>query len=196
MRIQRAMLATVIFAQGSPMILGGDEFGRSQQGNNNAYCQDNAVSWWDWSLAASPQGLQLTRFLAKLIAVRRRHPALRSSHFLHGKTEIAPHVRDIAWFDNDGTEMADQSWKDGNRRLLCLRRASADEKNGLELLSFLLNPTAVDEYFILADPALPGRILVDSAQPDADEIALTDAKVGVRSHSAVLVYSKPERPLQ
>jgi isoamylase len=92
--------------------------------------------------------------------------------------------------------MADQSWKDGNRRLLCLRRASTDEKDGVEVLSFLLNPTATDEYFILPEPALPGRILIDSAQPDADETALTDVKVGVRAHSAVLVYSKPERPLQ
>jgi len=195
-RIQRAMLATAIFAQGTPMILGGDEFGRSQQGNNNAYCQDNAVSWWDWSLAASPQGRDLTRFLAKLIAVRRRHPALHSSRFLHGKTEIAPHLRDIAWFDSDGKEMADQSWKDPNRRLLCLRRASTDEKGGLELLSFLLNPTAEDEFFILPKPALPGRILIDTTQPDSDEIPLTDIKVAVRSHGAVLVYSKPERPLQ
>ncbi|HWE06547.1 MAG TPA: hypothetical protein VG274_07550, partial [Rhizomicrobium sp.] len=97
---------------------------------------------------------------------------------------------------SDGKEMADQSWKDPNRRLLCLRRASTNEKGGLELLSFLLNPTAEDEFFILPKPALPGRILIDTTQPDSDEIPLTDIKVAVRSHGAVLVYSKPERPLQ
>jgi hypothetical protein len=64
------------------------------------------------------------------------------------------------------------------------------------LLNFLLNPTAEDAYFILPEPALPGRILIDTAQPDAVETPLADKKVGVRSHSAVLVYSKLERPLR
>ena len=196
MRVQRALLATVVLALGTPMILGGDEFGRSQQGNNNAYCQDNAVSWWDWSQAALPQGRQLTRFLAKLIAVRRRYPALRSLQFLHGKTEFAPNLRDIAWFDSDGTEMADESWRHPDRRLLCLRRVATDENDGLTLLNFLLNPTADDAYFILPEPALPGHILIDTAQPDSDEIPLSDKKLGVRSRSAILVYSKLERPLQ
>ena len=196
MRIQRAMLATVIFAQGTPMILGGDEFGRSQQGNNNAYCQDNAVSWWDWSQATSPQGRGLTHFVARLITVRRRHPALRSSQFLHGRTEFTPHLRDIAWFDSDGTEMTDQSWKDSSRRLLCLRRAAAGKKHELELLSLLLNPTPEDAYFILPEPALPGHILIDTAHPDADDIPLTDKKIPVGSHSVVLIYSKLERSVQ
>jgi len=195
-RIERAMLATVIFAQGTPMILGGDEFGRSQRGNNNAYCQDNDISWWDWSQAASSEGLQLTRFLAKLIGLRHRHAALHSSRFLHGKNEFAPHLRDIAWFDSDGAEIPDQSWKNPERRLLCLRRASPEESGGVSLLNLLLNPTPEDAHFALPEPALPGWILIDSAQPESDEVPLTDKNVVLRSHSAVLVYSKLERQLQ
>ncbi len=195
-RIQRAMLSTVMFANGTPMILGGDEFGRTQRGNNNPYCQDNEVSWWDWACAATPEGRALTNFVARLIAIRDRHPALRWPHYLYGKTELAPQVRDIAWYDANGTEIPDQSWKDRNVRLLCLRRAVRDEEGVVRLLSLLLNPTAEDQYFILPAPALPGRILVDSANPDAEEIAISDSKVGVRAHSAILIYSELEKPLQ
>ncbi|MGH6673694.1 MAG: glycogen debranching protein GlgX [Xanthobacteraceae bacterium] len=194
-RVQRAMLATVIFAHGTPMILGGDEFGRSQDGNNNAYCQDNATSWLDWVDAASAQGRQLTNFVARLVAIRRRHSALRCSQFLHGKTELAPRIRDIAWYDSGGTEIPDELWMDPFRRLLCLRRAEHDG-DGILLLNFLLNPTAQDEYFVLPEPALAGRILIDTAQPDADEVPLSGAKVGVRAHSAMLIYSKLERQSQ
>ena len=81
LRVERAMLATVLFAHGTPMLLGGDEFGRSQRGNNNAYCQDNEVSWWPWELAESAEGRQLRSFVAKLIAIRKTHRALRARHF-------------------------------------------------------------------------------------------------------------------
>ena len=70
------------------------------------------------------------------------------------------------------------------------------KRTALTLLNFLLNPTADDAYFILPEPALPGHILIDTAQPDSDEIPLSDKKIGVRSRSAILVYSKLERPLQ
>jgi glycogen operon protein len=187
-RVQRAMLATVFFSHGTPMILGGDEFGRSQGGNNNPYCQDNAMSWWDWARADSAQGRDLAAFVAKLIAIRRRYPALRSPQFLYGKTELAPKLPDISWFDPDGTQIADASWKDPNRHLLCLRRAVEEDASTAGVLSFLLNPTAEDQYFILPAPHMPGRILIDTAQPNAGETPLPDGKVGVRSRSAVLVY--------
>ena len=79
------MLATVFLAAGTPMLLAGDEFGRTQNGNNNAYCQDNELSWLDWSMAASPPGIALTAYVARLIALRREHPVLRHPNFLHGR---------------------------------------------------------------------------------------------------------------
>src|SRR4051794_17816406 len=86
-RIARAMLATVFFAHGTPMLLGGDEFGRTQQGNNNAYCQDNEMSWFDWKLAESSEGRALIAYVARLVELRHQHPVLRCRHFLHGKDE-------------------------------------------------------------------------------------------------------------
>src|SRR5215470_5705608 len=77
-RVQRALLATLLLAQGTPMLLGGDEFGRTQRGNNNAYCQDNEISWFDWRQAASDEGRRLTAFVQRLVALRHRHAVLRS----------------------------------------------------------------------------------------------------------------------
>src|SRR3984885_7817377 len=76
-RVLRAIMATVLFAHGTPMLLGGDEFGRTQAGNNNAYCQDNEISWWDWSLADAPEGHALRDFVNRLIALRQEYAALR-----------------------------------------------------------------------------------------------------------------------
>src|SRR6476660_5877922 len=77
---KRNILATLLLSQGTPMLLGGDEFGRSQQGNNNAYCQDNEISWVDWDHDERAQAL--TRFVERLIALRRQYPVLRQSRFL------------------------------------------------------------------------------------------------------------------
>jgi isoamylase len=195
-RVQRAMLATVFFSHGTPMILGGDEFGRSQGGNNNPYCQDSEISWWDWARADSPPGRELTTFVTKLIAIRRRYSALRSTQFFHGKTELALHLPDISWFDADGAEITNDSWKDPNRRLLCLRRAFEEDASSVGLLSFFLNPTDEDQYFILPSALMPGRVLIDSARPNAGETPFADGKVGVRSRSAVLAYFAVERQPQ
>jgi glycogen operon protein len=188
-RVRRAMLATVMFSHGTPMLLAGDEFGHSQDGNNNAYCQDNLVSWLDWSIAQGPEGEALIRFVSKLIAVRQEHRALRSRHFLHGNREPAPGIFDIAWFNQDGANVPEASWKNPSDKLLCLRRATGNADGSVSILSFLLNPTAEDHIFKLPEPVLPGQILIDSARPDADVLDLKEAKVAVEAHSAVLVYS-------
>ena len=82
-RQQRNFLATLILSQGTPMLLGGDEFGRTQHGNNNAWCQDNEISWFDWSLLEENAGLH--EFVQKLIVLRRAHPVFRRRQFLHGR---------------------------------------------------------------------------------------------------------------
>ena len=139
-RIQRAMLTTVMFAHGTPMLLAGDEFGRTQKGNNNAYCQDTELSWMDWSQAKPAAGQELTAFVQRLIAIRLEHTALRSRHFLHGQNEPAPGILDIAWFDENGAGIPDDTWKNPELRLLVLRRASANEDGTVSLLTLLLNP--------------------------------------------------------
>src|SRR4029079_12263564 len=123
--LQCALLATVFLAKGTPMLLAGDEFGRTQNGNNNAYCQDNETSWIDWTLAASEQGRLLTDFAARVIAWRHRHPALRGTSFLHGRDQPAPDVLDIAWFDEQGHVLSPEAWNNPAERTMVLRRAAA-----------------------------------------------------------------------
>src|SRR6185437_12511364 len=84
-RVRCSMLMTLFFAHGTPMLLAGNEFGRTQNGNNNAYCQDNEVSWVNWNQMNSPEGQQMTAFVARLIAIRHQYRVLRSRHFLHGR---------------------------------------------------------------------------------------------------------------
>jgi glycogen operon protein len=195
-RIQRAMLATVMFAHGTPMLLGGDEWERAQGGNNNAYCQDNETSWWDWRMANSQQGRDLRSFVAKLIAVRQEHTALRSRHFLHGLREPAPGIFDIAWFEANGEMIREASWKNPEIRLLCLRRATRNADGTVSILNLLLNPTGEDHSFRVPDPVLPARVLIDSARPDVGEAAVSDNKIDILAHSAVLVYARLENQPQ
>jgi glycogen operon protein len=195
-RVRRAMLATVMFAHGTPMLLGGDEFGRTQGGNNNAYCQDNEVSWLDWTMAASAEGRELTEYAARLIALRHEHGALRARHFLHGHREPAPGVHDIAWFDANGEPVPEQSWKNPERRTLGLRRASRHDDGAVSILMLLLNPTGEEQSFDLPEPILPGRVLLDSARPSTPPLELTERKLAVLSHSAVLLHCRLERPGQ
>jgi isoamylase len=181
---------------GTPMLLGGDEFGRTQRGNNNPYCQDNATSWWDWSMAESREGRELRNFVTRLIALRQEHAALRSRHFLHGQREPAPGISDIAWFDEKGEGIPEESWKNPEYRLLSLRRATRNGEGTVSLLTLFLNPTGEEHLFQLPEPVLPGLVLIDTARPDAGELDVKDQKVNVQARSAVLVFSKLERPPQ
>ena len=105
------LLATLLFSQGTPLILAGDEFGNSQGGNNSAYAQDNETGWLDWSLAdEDPAFLERVR---QLIHLRREEPLLRSSHYLHGESEIA-------WLTPDGEKMAARDWREARAFSLAL----------------------------------------------------------------------------
>jgi glycogen operon protein len=107
-RQQRNLLATLFCSQGVPMLLAGDELGRTQGGNNNAYCQDNEVSWVDWSLADSHA--DLLEFARELAVFRREHPVFRRRRFFRGG-DTGDGLADIAWLTPSGREMADQDWK-------------------------------------------------------------------------------------
>jgi glycogen operon protein len=192
MRIQRAMLATVMFSHGTPMLLGGDEFGRTQLGNNNAYCQDNDVSWWNWKEADGEPGRNLRRFVAKLIAVRKNHSALRAQKFFHGQYEPAPGISDIAWFDVKGASISDADWRNPEEHLLCLRRATSDGAGFVSLLTLFLNPTADDHAFRVPEPVRQSRILIDTAHPDAADLETDKSEIDVGPHSAVLLYTRLE----
>jgi len=188
-RVQRALLATLLLAQGTPMLLGGDEFGRSQHGNNNAYCQDNEISWFDWQLARSAEGRRLTAFVARLIALRHRHAVLRSPRFLHGQEELAPGVRDIAWFDASGEPVSPDSWNNPEERRFVLRRAGRDDDGTVELLTAYFNASGDKHSFRRPAPGLPARLLIDSGDPEAPERDLGGEDVPVGPRSVVLTLS-------
>jgi len=110
-RQQRALLVTLLLSGGVPMLLGGDEVSRTQRGNNNAYCQDNEITWFDWS------GLDdaLLGFVKGLISLRRRHPVFRRGRFLSGGA-----AADLRWFTPSGAEMKPQDWTDPSARSIAL----------------------------------------------------------------------------
>ena len=114
-RQQRNLVATLLLSQGVPMLLAGDELGRGQGGNNNAWCQDNEISWLDWSL--QPCQRELRDFVGRLIALRRDHLVFRRSHFLRGAIE-AEGLPDVWWFRPDGRRMTQRDWKRGDARSL------------------------------------------------------------------------------
>jgi len=192
-QVQRAMLATVFVSQGTPMLLSGDEFGRTQGGNNNAYCQDNEISWLDWARAETPQGEALAAFVARLAALRHRHPSLRCAHFLHGKAEPAPGLLDITWFDERGLTLSPDDWNNPQGRLLALRRAAKEEDGSVTILTSFFNSTPDDHSFKLLEPHLPMRLLIDSADPAAPERDF-QGEVMVRARSVVLTRSVIKRP--
>jgi isoamylase len=117
-RQKRNLLATLLFSQGVPMLTGGDEIGRTQRGNNNAYCQDNEISWYDWKL--DERRLKLLEFTRRLIAFRRTHPNLRRSRFFQDREVYHPSSRDIAWYRDDGQEMTQEQWNTGWMRSLAV----------------------------------------------------------------------------
>jgi isoamylase len=108
-RQQRNFLATLFCSQGVPMMLAGDEFGRSQRGNNNAYCQDNEISWVDWGLA--PRNAALLEFTQVLSGLRHRHPVFRRRRFFRGQPAGGDHPADIAWLTPSGRQMTNDGWR-------------------------------------------------------------------------------------
>jgi glycogen operon protein len=110
----RNMLATLLLSQGTPMLLAGDEFGRTQDGNNNAYCQDSEISWVNWEL--KDKGDALIRFVQKLTRLRREFPILRRNRFLTGAYNEELEIRDVTWINATGAQMSSEEWADENMR--------------------------------------------------------------------------------
>ncbi|WP_327332100.1 glycogen debranching protein GlgX [Streptomyces anulatus] len=106
----RNLLTTLLLSTGVPMLVAGDEMGRTQGGNNNAYCQDNATGWLDWSLLEQPQWRELTELTARVLTLRRTHPVLRRRAFFSGRAQAPDGLRDLAWFARDGREMTEGDW--------------------------------------------------------------------------------------
>ncbi|QWF71877.1 glycogen debranching protein GlgX [Methylomonas paludis] len=115
-RQKRNLLATLLLSQGAPMLVAGDEMGRSQQGNNNAYCHDNATSWLNWELRQ--QDSELLEFTELIISLRKAHPLFRRNYFFQGRPIRGGLVKDIIWLNPDGAEISDEVWNQPFSRCL------------------------------------------------------------------------------
>jgi glycogen operon protein len=116
LRQSRNLLTSLLLSQGVPMLLAGDERGHSQQGNNNAYCQDNELTWLSWEIGE--EDAQLLEFVRRLIRLRREHRVFRRRKFFQNRAIRGENVRDIVWLDPAGTQMSDEQWRDGFARSL------------------------------------------------------------------------------
>jgi isoamylase len=159
-RQKRNLLATMILAQGVPMLLMGDERSRSQGGNNNAYCQDNATTWMDWTSDPDPT---LTAFVANLLRLRRAQPALRRRRFFDGH-QIDPDepLRDVHWLSPDGTEMDGEAWGDDGRQAFGMQIGNDAEAGDRLLLLFNAAETPCD-FHLAPIVGGPWRPVFDTA---------------------------------
>jgi isoamylase len=141
-RQKRNFLATVFLSLGVPMLYAGDEVGRTQRGNNNAYCQDNEISWLDWQRSAEQE--DLLRFTKYVIEMRRSQPVLKRRRFFQGKSVREGAIKDITWFAPDGSEMSPEMWASDVRTLgVRLDGSQIDETDSRG------NPTVGDTLFLL-----------------------------------------------
>ena len=158
------------------MMLGGDEFGRSQRGNNNAYCQDNEISWFDWSLAS--RNADLLEFFRKAIAFTRRFPALQRRKFFLGQDLNNDGVPALAWFAPD---LGAPAWNDANARTLCFQIDSTDDAEILEVdrLYFILNGDFESRYVKLPPLAAPRAWYraIDTGLPPGQDFADAGSEV-------------------
>lgn len=187
---KRAMLATLMLAQGTPMLLAGDEFGNSQRGNNNAYAQDNETGWLDWPEADEA----LIDYVARLIALRRDHAVLRQRAFLHGRAR-ADGARDIVWRRANGAAPSDADWHDPGFRCLCaeIRMAAGGAEDGdaegAALYCVFNGGPTVEVCLPKPGEGRKWRLLLDSARPE-QEPCLQEMPRLLASQGAVLVLAE------
>lgn len=191
-RQQRNLLATLMLSQGTPMLLGGDELGRTQAGNNNAYCQDNEISWYRWEDA--DEGL--LAFTKKLIALRKAHPGLHRRKFFSGRTIRGEGVRDVMWLRFDDAEMSDEDWQNPETQSLGMFL----DGNGLNDLDPQGNPLRDDHLLLLLSSSyvdLPFRLpdwggceawelLLDTFDDAAEETVKAGEETTLRGRSVKL----------
>jgi glycogen operon protein len=174
-RQKRNMLATLLLSQGTPMLLGGDEFGRTQRGNNNAYCQDNEISWVDWNISA--EGHALARFTARLIELRRSYPVLRRSRFLTGEWNEELETKDSIWLTPAGEEMKPENWEDGHARCMGVlldgrAQATGIRRRGSDVTMLLIMNAHHDVVRFKLPDVAGGRAwlrLIDTNLPDVED---------------------------
>jgi isoamylase len=200
-RQMRSMLGTLLLSQGTPMLLAGDEFGRTQRGNNNAYCQDNEISWLDWNLAKQNQS-QIA-FVQQLTALRHKYPVLRRSRFLTGEYNEELKVKDVTWINANGNEMQGSQWADPNMRCLGMLMDGRAQTSGVKQLghdaTLLLVLNVYQDVVQFTLPQCVGgdqwSLLLDTNIPDLPEgsVFKMGTPYAVTAHSLLLFELQTEK---
>jgi isoamylase len=194
-RMKRNFLATLFFSQGVPMLLGGDEIGRTQHGNNNAYCQDNELSWFNWDVGET--GQDLYNFVRDLIGVMQDNPILRRRAFFTGEPHPGMQTKDVTWIRPDGAEMTESDWTDPELHTIgmLLLGVATDEVDvrgrsyAGDSLFLMLNAGTRSRSYTLPRMELAGQWeeVLNTAQPGPwSRIVRTEA-VSLNAHSTLLL---------
>ncbi|SDK45049.1 glycogen debranching protein GlgX [Aliiruegeria lutimaris] len=186
-RRKRAMIATLMLSQGTPMLLAGDELGNSQNGNNNAYAQDNETSWIDWENA----DMDMMAFTAEMIRFRREHPILRQKVFLHSRERRIDGREDLFWWRADGTPMLTPDWVDPGLKMVCVEMRTASGTPiyaATENAIFAVFNAGGDAKVHLPDPPKGSRWAwsIDTAEPGRAQITVRKTEVTVKAQSVAI----------
>jgi isoamylase len=201
---KRNFLATLLLSQGVPMICGGDEMGRTQHGNNNAYCQDNEISWLNWELTERDRDLlEFTRRVAQL---RHDHPVLRRRNFFQGERIRGSQLEDITWFRPDGQEMTDEEWNSHHVRTFAMRFAGDAMIEWSEtgervtddnfLLLFNADPEPVPFKLPRSQPGVRWELVLDTSEPElqpGDRVIPGGRKIDLEGRSLAVYCRKVDR---
>jgi glycogen operon protein len=195
----RNMLATLILSQGTPMLLAGDEFGRTQDGNNNAYCQDSEISWLNWEV--DQKGQSLVGFTQKLTRLRHKYPMLRRARFLTGEFNEEFGVKDVTWINVNGAELQEGDWDDACMKCFGMLMDGRAQETGVRTrgqdATLLLLINSCQDMVEFALPEVPGGVrwtrLADTNAPDdAEEPAFAFGdKFQVTGRSVLLFLLEP-----
>jgi glycogen operon protein len=186
-RMRRSLAATLLLSQGTPMLLMGDEVGRSQSGNNNSYCQDNEMNWMDWQ-GASARDLAFRDFVAAVIAIRHSRPLLRQRSFLHGSPVAQDGTPNIAWLRPDGEAMQQVDWENPATRSMAVMLAGHDSR----MLMLLNAYHEALEFDLTGVPGKQWAVLVDTASGLAESRsgrAVPTDRLTVEGRSLILLES-------
>ena len=201
---KRNFLSTLLFSQGVPMILAGDEIARTQLGNNNAYCQDNEISWVDWNIGSRQEAL--LGFTRRLIALRNAHPLFRRRTFFRGRSVRDPQIKDVIWLNPNGTEMSDHEWTQSFARCLGVflygrGLTERDEVGHLveddDLLVLLNAHHDTIPFALPGEPPVRWKALIDTACPGgipAEDPLQPGTAYPLQGRSLALLCSRRSEP--
>ena len=175
-RAKRNLLASLAFSQGVPMVSHGDEIGRTQDGNNNAYCQDNEITWVNWDL--DDRRRELLEFTRRVFGIRRANPVLRRRGFFHGRAVHASGIKDLSWLHPEGRELTDAEWHDPGERAL----------------GMLIHGEATDEIDDRGRPIKGDTLLLVTSNADHELSFVLPPQEGPGSWAEVVNTASPEMP--